>query len=190
VFFATVVFKSAEDVNMMMNDPKFLQGKVNKLMRKSVKFSSNPFADRDDPGMSSDEEEVTPEQQQQKDHRTQMEDGGFIMVVPETAGSKKGRGTDGVNTVQGISQEEAKEYLKAKGNKLLDEKVEQGSKYISSKEKNAQVANDFYKFQIKETKKTELEELRKGFEEDRRRLAKMLLKKQEKDKKAARTTAE
>jgi reverse gyrase len=68
--------------------------------------------------------------------------------------------------------------------------VEQGSKYISSKEKNAQVANDFYKFQIKETKKTELEELRKGFEEDRRRLAKMLMKRQEKEKKAARATAE
>ena len=45
---------------MLVNDPKFLQGKVNKLMRKSVKFSSNPFADRDDPGMSSDEEEVSP----------------------------------------------------------------------------------------------------------------------------------
>jgi hypothetical protein len=41
-----------------------------------------------------------------------MEEGGFIMVMPEgMQGSKKGRGTDGVNTVQGISQEEAKEYF-------------------------------------------------------------------------------
>ena len=75
-----------------------------------------------------------------------MEDGGFIMVLPETAGSKKGRGTDGVSTVQGISQEEAKEYLKNKGNKLIDEEVEAGVKYTSNKEKKAQMAQDFYKF--------------------------------------------
>jgi len=28
-----------------------------------------------------------------------MEEGGFTMVVPEKEGAKKGRGTDGVNTV-------------------------------------------------------------------------------------------
>ena len=60
-------------------------------MRKSVKFASNPFAD--------------------DDRMDGMEEGGFIMVQPEAKGSKKGRGTDGVNTVQGISQEEAQEYL-------------------------------------------------------------------------------
>jgi len=32
-----------------------------------------------------------------------MEEGGFIMVVPETETSSKGRGTDGVNSVKGIS---------------------------------------------------------------------------------------
>ncbi len=75
------------------------------------------------------------------------------------------------------------EYLKQKGNKLHDEEVEPGVKYTSAKEKKAQVSNDFYKFQIKEVKKLQLEDLRKGFEEDRRRLAKMLMKKQEKEKK-------
>ena len=44
---------------MVLNDPKFLQAKVNKLMRKSVKFSSNPFADEADPIES--EDELTPE---------------------------------------------------------------------------------------------------------------------------------
>jgi hypothetical protein len=93
-------------------------------MRKSVKFSTNPFSDEHDPGMSSDEEELSPEKEAEREHRSQMEEGGFIMVLPEASGSSKGRGTDGVNTVQGISQEEAREYLKAKGNKLLDEEVE------------------------------------------------------------------
>ncbi len=41
-----------------------------------------------------------------------MEEGGFIMVLPEAQGAKKGRGTDGVSTVQGISAEEAAEYYK------------------------------------------------------------------------------
>ena len=36
------------------------------------------------------------------------------MVMPETQGSKKGRGTDGVNTVQGVSAEEVQEYVKMK----------------------------------------------------------------------------
>lgn len=144
-------------------------------MRKSVKFASNPFADENENDES--EDEISPEQQAEKEHKAKMEDGGFIMVVPETLSGKKGRGTDGVSTVQGISQEEAQEYLKKKGNKLLDEEVEPGVKYTSNKEKKAQMQNDFYKFQIKEVKKQQLEELRKGFEEDRRRLAKLLIKK-------------
>jgi len=39
-----------------------------------------------------------------------MEEGGFIMVEEEGT-SKKGRGTDGVNIVQGINPEIAKEYF-------------------------------------------------------------------------------
>lgn len=106
------------------------------------------------------------------------------MVLPETLGSKKGRGTDGVSTVQGVSQEEALEYLKQKGSKLHDEEISDKVKYTSNKEKKDALNKDFYKFQIKDVKKQQLEDLRQGFEEDRRRLAKMLLKKQEKEKKA------
>lgn len=62
-------------------------------------------------------------------------------------------------------------------------KEEGGTKYTTNKEKWASISNDFYKFQIKEVKKQQLEDLRKGFEEDRRRLAKMLEKKQEKERK-------
>jgi hypothetical protein len=54
---------------MLLSDPKLLQGKVNKLMKKTVKFSSNPFGDEDDPGMSDDEEEISPEEQAKKDHQ-------------------------------------------------------------------------------------------------------------------------
>ncbi len=59
--------------------------------------------------------------------------------------------------------------------------------YTSTKKKKDLIQNDFYKFQMKDYKKEKLEELRKGFEEDRRRLAKMMLKKQAKDGKLAKT---
>jgi hypothetical protein len=118
VYFALVVFKSAEDARVIVSDPKVLQAKVNKLMRKSVKFSSNPFADEDSVGGESEEDLENPEILAKRQHKEQMEDGGFIMVMPENQGSKKGRGTDGVNTVQGISQEEAQEYLRKQQEKL------------------------------------------------------------------------
>lgn len=41
----------------------------------------------------SDEEEPVDE------HTKLMEEGGFTMVAPEKEGAKKGKGTDGVNTV-------------------------------------------------------------------------------------------
>lgn len=95
-----VVFKNSQDCDLILSDPKFLQSKVNKVMRKSVKFTSNPFADENE---EESEDEMSPEQQAEKEHKAKMEDGGFIMVVPETLSGKKGRGTDGVSTVQGIS---------------------------------------------------------------------------------------
>jgi hypothetical protein len=49
-------------------------------------------------------------------------------------------------------------------------------KYTTNKEKTNLIKNDFYKFQLKDVKKRALDDLRKGFEEDRRRLAKVLSK--------------
>ena len=115
-----------------------------------------------------------------------MQDGGFTIVTAEdeTNHGKKSKGSDGVNTVQGIKPEEAREYYlaqqkrrnKRSGN---SEEVEEqdGMEYTSNKKKKDIMQNDFYKFQVKDYKKEKLEELRKGFEEDRRRLAKMMLKK-------------
>lgn len=113
------------------------------------------------------------------------------MVLPETQhGPNKGRGTDGVNTVQGIKPEEAKEYLDRQRRKLegKGEDGDEGVKYMTNKAKKSLISNDFYKFQIKEVKKQQLEELRKGFEEDRRRLAKLLEKRQAKEMKAKETS--
>ncbi len=75
-----VVYKNTEDCRQILADPKFLQGKVNKLMRKSVKFSSNPFSD-DPLGVDNESENEEPVKDK---HREKMEEGGFIMVLPET----------------------------------------------------------------------------------------------------------
>lgn len=92
---------------MALNEPKFLQQKVNKVMKKSARFSHNPFARG---GESDDSDnEKNPDDD---DHKAKMEEGGFTMVIPESEGASKGRGNDGFNTVQGISQEEAEEIYK------------------------------------------------------------------------------
>lgn len=70
------------------------------MMKKNLKYSSNPFTNGDEEDSSNDEDG---EKKGKDEHTTQMEDGGFTMVNPETEGAKKGKGTDGVNTVQGIS---------------------------------------------------------------------------------------
>ena len=63
-------------------------------MKKHVKFSSNPFSNDDDEEDDSDDDSG-----RKDDHTERMEDGGFTIVAPENEGSKKGKGSDGVNTV-------------------------------------------------------------------------------------------
>lgn len=91
LYFAIIVFKHAEDCQLALNEPRHFQSKVNKLCKKTAKFSLNPLE-----GESEEEEEVD-------EHTKMMEEGGFILVAPEKEGAKKGKGTDGINTVQGIS---------------------------------------------------------------------------------------
>jgi hypothetical protein len=54
-------------------------------------------------------------------------------------------------------------------------------KYTTNNEKTNYIKNDFNK--LKDVKKRALDELRKGFEEDRRRFAKVLYKNKYDDKK-------
>jgi hypothetical protein len=56
LYFAIVVYKNADDCKLILNEPKYLQSKVNKLMKKSAKFSANPFA-----GEADDDESDHPE---------------------------------------------------------------------------------------------------------------------------------
>lgn len=134
-----------------------------------------------------------------------MEEGGFTIVTAaalnENSHGIKGKGSDGISTVQGITQEEAQAIYKKQmhklnmndedndddqieGNEMGEDDEDQGNdsdsgdmkrmKYTTTSKKKKALLNDFYKFQLKDYKKEKLEELRKGFEEDRRRLAKVL----------------
>ena len=94
LYFAIVVFKSEDSVDRLINDTKFLQGKINRLAKKQVGFMSNPFLEnatdlmRD--GADSDESESDIHRQQQK---ALMEEGGFTLVQeePDNAGRMRGR---------------------------------------------------------------------------------------------------
>jgi hypothetical protein len=55
---------------MALNEPKFLQSKINKLCKKTVKYAINPTED------DSEEDDIKDE------HTKKMEEGGFIMVTP------------------------------------------------------------------------------------------------------------
>ncbi|CDW80894.1 UNKNOWN [Stylonychia lemnae] len=202
VYFALVTYKNTEDCNHVLDEPKFLQAKVNLLTKKGIKFSENPFA------KDNEEEEV---EEQDDDHQEKMQDGGFTMVTAaalnENSHGVKGKGSDGISTVLGITQEEAKEIYDQQMRKLnhLDDDQQGdneqqaneddedmgdgtgGMKYTTTKKRKAAMMNDFYKFQLKDYKKQKLEELRISFDEDRRRLAKMMSKQKEKEVKGKKT---
>ena len=95
LYFAIITYKSADDCKLILNEPKFLQSKVNKLCKKSAKFSLNPLND----GPDSDNEDFD----KKDDHTVKMEEGGFTLVAPTEEGAIKGKGSDGISTVQGIS---------------------------------------------------------------------------------------
>lgn len=68
---------------------------------------------------------------------------------------------------------EQEENLPSDGGEDSDTGAMQRLKYTTTKKKKEALLKDFYKFQLKDYKKQKLEELRKGFEEDKRRLAKL-----------------
>jgi hypothetical protein len=153
---------------------------VNKICKRQLKTSANPFSGDND---SDNEGEA------KNEHTRMMEEGGFTIVQEETEGTKRGKATDGnTNTVQVVSREEAEDYYKMQQMKM-DGTVTEGDKlnFANGKKKNQQLKTDFYKFQFKEDKQSKLEELRSGFEDDKRRLAKMMLKQKAKESKNAKT---
>ena len=99
-----------------------------------------------------------------------MEEGGFTLVTGEEENTHRSRGTDGVTSVPGVKQDEAKEYSK-KNEKLYS--LLDGEDIGNSDNKM------FYKFQIKELRKSRGSQLQKDFQEDKKRLAKLLRKKAE-----------
>ena len=76
VYFALVVYTNAEDCRLALNDSKYLQSKVNKVTKKGVKFTSNPFQKDAD-----EEEEFDEDTKNEMDaHKSKMEEGGFTVV--------------------------------------------------------------------------------------------------------------
>lgn len=48
MYFALISYKRAEDCSLLIDEPKYLQAKVNQITKKGVKYSDNPFANDND----------------------------------------------------------------------------------------------------------------------------------------------
>ncbi len=178
LYFAIVVFKNADDLSKLLgeNGAKFLQGKVNKLAAKQVAFSENPFLSKAmTEHIDSEEEPETEDKKRKRLHRETMEADGFTLVqaADEALNQSrvKVRDQETGTTIIGIKPEKAKEIWEQQ-----QERKQDSQKYISGKEKKELIKSDFYMFQKRMVMKSSIDDLRKGFEEDKKRLQKAMEK--------------
>ena len=77
------------------------------------------------------------------------------------------------NSIQGISAAKAKDMMEKRKKVTEDECI---ATYTTQKEKRQGIKNDFYLFQKKLALKSSLDELKAGFEKDKKRLEKAMRK--------------
>ena len=171
LYFAIVVFKNDESVDKILGDSKFLQGKVNRHAKKQIGFMANPFLAGEQDLLNSDSE--AEEEVGHKNDKAKMEEGGFTLVEQDIDNPTRTRGRDKYNNAQkGISVEEAEKFVERQESK----KTGDGLAYVPNSEKKDKIKQDFYMFQKKIVMKSQLEQLREGFEHDKKRLEKAMRK--------------
>ena len=138
VHFALVVFKSAESVEKLLADSKFLQSKVNKAAAKTIGFGMNPFLKHTDcRDVNESESELSEEEVARRENKVKMESDGFTMVEADSFKPTRIRARDAyTNSIQGVSAEKAKEMME-KRKKVNEEEFT--STYTTQKEKRAGV---------------------------------------------------
>jgi len=110
LYFAIIVFKRAECLEKLLSQDgaRYLQGKVNKVAAKSIRFSENPFLrDAKVDHIDSEQEEESPEERQKREERELMEADGFTMVAQDSLNPTRMKTRDGETTILGITQVEA-----------------------------------------------------------------------------------
>ena len=78
--------------------------------------------------------------------------------------------------MKGISLEKLRQEENEKATKRQKIEDSGAGKYMTNKDKRDEIKQDFYKFQRKIAMKSSLEELKAGFEKDKKRLEKALRK--------------
>ena len=198
LYYALVVFKTAESVEKL-RESKYLQKKVNALAKRTMGFEANPFLKGEEhtiPQNDSDDSDLDDEERAERkkfeEYKRSVEAKGFTLVTNDHVNPHRRRGKDTYGTVvEGITEEEMqriveKQKLKQELQKAGDQQYGGGAgQYTTNKEKRNQIKADFYMFQKRLAMKNELEALREGFEKDRKRLAKALSKKANRQEKAA-----
>lgn len=127
---------------------------------------------------SDDESEISETELAARAHKEMMEEGGFTQIKEDDFGAiKRVKGREKNGTImKGITLEDLREKEGLKRQKVDESKEANAGKYVSNKDKREEMKQDFYKFQRKIAMKSSLEELRAGFEKDKKRLEKALRK--------------
>lgn len=110
-----------------------------------------------------------------------MEQDGFTVVTADDTNPNRIKVRDGVTTINGITQEKAQAIVQEQQERKLATGTKQN--YIPGKEHKELIKRDFYMFQKRLVQKDTIEDLRKGFEEDKKRLQKSMEKTARRDKK-------
>ncbi|MDR3582656.1 MAG: hypothetical protein P4L67_05260 [Candidatus Pacebacteria bacterium] len=169
LWFAIVVYKKAEDFEKAM-DGHWLQKEVNKKFgdgKGKWQITFNPE------GEESPDKALSPEEQKQREELEKMEEGGFTVMLP---GKGKRYVSDGATSMKVISKAMI-DSMMGKNKKKQEQEPESGHDFYEEtarrKRKKMQANAGFYMYETKEQKKKELEELRKGLDEDMKLVAAM-----------------
>jgi len=163
IFFCIAVYKREEDAKNVMNT-KMLQSKIDKVF--NAPATSGLLSSYQVLSSDNDNEEDNSQGGENDSKRKKMEEGGFTVVEKST---NRRSVTDGSTTVDIMDEDfEAKFQERSQKKKRKQENFVNNFYDDEPKKKKPLYLNDFYKFQLKDIKKQELEELRRGFEEDKK----------------------
>ena len=100
-----------------------------------------------------------------------MEEGGFTIVLPSKKGARR-YASDGIEAMKVAGKSKTNKSKAKLMRKLSQLKDENEYMDLRKRQKKELFKNDFYKFQIKDVKRQNIEQLQKDFEQDKIRLIK------------------
>jgi hypothetical protein len=118
IHFALIVYKEKNSCQRVLEDSKFLQGRINKVAKATMGFTKNPFLEKDLDIDDQSDSEPSDTEVQAKVQKAKMEEDGFTLVEAEAFKPKRLKARDAFATVvKGTTREKALEQIEAKRRK-------------------------------------------------------------------------